>query len=308
MFIVWHIVTFGAIAIFLFVITYRTLAISRLPIHLRWELAPIPHEKGKGRYGGSYLEEYEWWNKTQHKSHIASMIYMAKEILLLRGVWEHNRALWPLTFAFHLGIYLIVGMLCLNIVNVVFVISEVPLYVLNLSLGVASVFALGGYLLGGLGTIGLMLKRALDPNLRPFNTVSKYFNLLFLAAFFISGAYAWFHSKDFASEMSFFIKSLITLDAGVTLTFPLSLHIIVALLFILYLPLTDMIHFVAKYFTYHKIRWDDVPQDEKMEKELRALLAQPVTWSAAHVKADGKKSWVDIAAAEMNDEKESQIN
>jgi len=54
--IVWHIFAFGAIRIFLIVITYRTLAIIRLPVHLRWELAPIPHEKGKSRYGGSYLE------------------------------------------------------------------------------------------------------------------------------------------------------------------------------------------------------------------------------------------------------------
>ena len=47
--IIWHIFAFGAIAIFLAVAIYRTLAIVRLPIHLRWELAPIPHEKGKGR-------------------------------------------------------------------------------------------------------------------------------------------------------------------------------------------------------------------------------------------------------------------
>ena len=44
--IVWHIFAFGTIGIFLIVITYRTLAIIRLPVHLRWELAPIPPEKG----------------------------------------------------------------------------------------------------------------------------------------------------------------------------------------------------------------------------------------------------------------------
>lgn len=303
--IVWYIFAFGAIGIFLIVITYRTLAIIRLPIHLRWELAPIPHEKGKGRYGGSYLEEYEWWNKPQRRSRIAPIIYMAKEIFLMRGVWKHNRALWPLTFAFHMGIYLIVGMLFLNVVNAVFIIAEVPLSVLNVSLGIASVLALGGYLLGSLGAIGLMLKRALDSNLRPFSTISKYFNLLFLGAVFISGGYAWLHSGELASEMSFFIKRLITLDAGVTATFPLSLHIVISLLFILYLPWTNMIHFIAKYFTYHEIRWNDAPQDEKMEKELRGLLAQPVSWSATHVKADGKKNWVDITTEKMSDEKES---
>jgi nitrate reductase gamma subunit len=303
--IVWHIFTFGAIGIFLIVLTYRTLAIIRLPVHLRWELAPIPHEKGKNRYGGSYLEEYEWWNKLQRRSHIAPVIYMAKEIFLLRGVWKHNRALWPFTFSLHLGVYLIIAMLFLNVANAVFIIAEVPLYVLNLSLGIASIFAVGGYLLGSLGTIGLLLKRAIDPNLRLFNTVSRYFNLLFLGAVFISGFFAWLHVKDFAAKMSFFIKKIITFDTGLTVFFPLSLHILILLLFILYLPLTDMIHFIAKYFTYHAIRWDDKPQDEKMEKELRGLLDQPVTWSAAHIKADGKKSWADIVTTKNSDEKRS---
>jgi nitrate reductase gamma subunit len=303
--VVWLILVFGVVGIFLILVTYRTLAIIRLPVHLRWELAPIPHEKGKGRYGGSYLEEYEWWNKPQHRSRIAPIISMAKEIFLLRGVWEHNRALWPLTFAFHMGIYLIVVMLLLSVVNAVFIIAEVPLYVLNVSLGIASVFALAGYLLGSLGAIGLIIKRALDPNLRPFNTITKYFNLVFLGAVFISGACAWFSSPDFASEMSLFVKGLINLDTGVAFTFPLSLHVIISLLFVLYLPWTDMIHFIAKYFTYHEIRWNDAPQDEKMKRELRGLLAQPVSWSAAHVEANGAKNWVDITTKKTTDEKEA---
>jgi nitrate reductase gamma subunit len=179
------------------------------------------------------------------------------------------------------------------------------LSVLNVVQEIASVLALVGYLLGSLGAVGLILKRALDGNLRPFNTVSKYFNLLFLGAVFITGAYSWFNSGDFASEMSFFIKGLVTLDSGVTLTLPLSLHVIVSLLFLLYLPLTNMIHFIAKYFTYHEIRWDDKSKNEKMEKELRGLLSQPVSWSAAHVKANGKKNWVDITTEKKSDEKES---
>ena len=303
--IVWHIFAFGVIGIFLIVITCRTLAIIRLPVHLRWELAPIPHEKGKSRYGGSYLEEYEWWNKSQPRSRIAPIIYMAREIFLLRGVWEHNRTLWPFTFSLHLGIYLVVGMLFWQVVNALLIMVQSPLSILDFSLGMASVFALGGYLLGSLGAIGLILKRAFDANLRPFNTLSRYFNLLFLSAVFISGGYAWLHTADFISVMSLFIKRLITFEAGVTVPFPLSLHLVISLLFMMYLPLTDMIHFIAKYFTYHEIRWNDAPQDEKMEKALSVLLAQPVTWSAPHVKADGQKNWVDIATAEMSDEKEA---
>jgi hypothetical protein len=63
-----------------------------------------------------------------------------------------------------------------------------------------------------------------------------------------------------------------------------------------------MIHFIAKYFTFHEVRWEDEPLTRKMEKELNALLAQPVTWSGSHVKADGKKNWVDIASTDIRDE------
>jgi nitrate reductase gamma subunit len=230
---------------------------------------------------------------------------MLVEIFLLRAIWRHNRPLWPLTFAFHTGIYLVAGMLFFSLVSALLIIAEVPPSVLNVFLAIASVLALAGYLLGGLGAIGLILKRALDSGLRSFNTFSKYFNLVFLGALFTSGAYAWFSSGDFASETSLFIKGLITLDAGIAASFPLSLHIVISLLFLIYLPFTDMIHFIAKYFTYHEVRWDDRPQDERMKKELRQLLSQPVSWSAPHVKADGRKNWIDLTTKKTNDEKEA---
>jgi nitrate reductase gamma subunit len=299
--IFWHISVFGVLAVFLIITIYRAIALARLPVHLRWELAPIPHEKGKMKYGGSYLEEYEWWKKRQQKSRLAPLRYMAVEILLLRGIWRHNRKLWPLTFAFHGGIYLVFAMLLLSIVNAIFIITGVSASVLDVFLAITSVVALAGYLLGGLGAIALILKRALDANLRSFNSVSKYFNLVFLGAVFASGAYSWFATPDFALTLSQFIKGLVTLDTGVTIAFPLSMHVILASLFFLYLPWTDMIHFVAKYFTYHEIKWDDSPKDAKMEKELEGLLAQPVSWSAEHIKADGKKSWADLTTKKSDE-------
>ncbi len=301
--IFWHISVFGVLAVFLIGTIYRAWYLARLPVHLRWELAPIPHEKGKMAYGGSYLEDYEWWKKKRPRSRLDPIIYMVVEIFLLRAIWKHNLKLWPLTFAFHTGIYLVFAMLLLSILNAIFIITEVPTAVLDVFLVITSVVALAGYLLGGLGAISLILKRLLDADLRAFNSTSKYFNLAFLAAVFISGAYSWFATPDFALTLSQFIKGLVTLDTGVSVSFPLSLHVILASLFFLYLPFTDMIHFVAKYFTYHEIKWNDSPKDARMEKELKELLAQPVSWSAEHIKADGKKSWTDLTTKQKTDEK-----
>jgi len=292
--IFWHIGVFGVLAVFLIVTIYRTIAIARLPVHLRWELAPIPREKGKAKYGGSYLEDYEWWKKRRRTSWLAPLLYMAVEILLLRAIWKHNRKLWPLTFAFHTGIYLVFLMLLLSILNAILMVTNVSASVLDVFLVITSVAALAGYLLGGLGAVSLLLKRIFDSDLRAFNSTAKYFNLAFLAAVFISGAYSWFAIPDFALTLSQFVEGLVTLDTSLTIVFPLSLHVILASLFFLYLPFTDMIHFVAKYFTYHAIKWDDSIKDARMEKELNELLTQPVSWSAEHIKADGKKSWADL--------------
>ena len=77
----------------------------------------------------------------------------------------------------------------------------------------------------------------------------------------------------------------------------LKAHFLLAFVFLAYLPFTQMMHFVAKYFTYHEIRWDDNPVEAggKMEKEILELLGQSPTWAGPHVRADGKKTWVDIA-------------
>jgi nitrate reductase gamma subunit len=304
--IVWHIVTFGAIIFFLAIFVYRMAAFARLPIHLRWELAPIPHEKGKGDYGGSYLEEYEYWRQPRRTSIIAPVIYMLQEIFLLKGIWKNNRTLWPLSFSLHTGIYILVITLLLQVLNAVLIISKITGAVLNVTLTIAVVLALTGFILGGVGAIGLILKRAMDVNYRPFTTFTRYFHLVFLGLVFLSGIYAWAATDDFARTASTFIKDVVTLDSGITVAFPLSMHIIILLLFIIYLPLTDMVHFLAKFFTYHHVRWNDAPQDEKMTAELRDLLSQPVGWSAAHVPAEGQKSWAESTGGKKDNDKKTE--
>jgi nitrate reductase gamma subunit len=288
----WHVFIIGSLVVFVFILVYRTVRIINMPTHLRWELAPIPHEKGKGKYGGSYYEEYEWWGKRRQKSLIAVIKYMAIEILLLQAIWKHNRALWPLSLAFHTGIYLVALAVLLSIIGAFMSIGGITSGVL---LDITSVIVIIGYILGGLGAIGLILKRISDANLRPFSSFSTYFNLIFLGAIFVTGIISWLQAGNLAADMSFIIKQTLTLDSAINITFPLSLHISLSLLFLIYLPLTNMIHFVAKYFTYHEIRWDDEPQDTKMTEEIQGLMKQPVGWSSSHIKAEGKKNWTDTS-------------
>lgn len=280
---------------------YRILAIIRMPAHLRWELAPIPHEKPNKKCKDSYSKENEWRREKQRKSFTGVVSYMAGEIFLFKGVWENNRTLWPFSFSMHLGIYLVIFSIVFHVLNALFIITGVTGYINDVFKNIAAVIALAGYILGTLGAIGLILKRSLDVNLRNFGSFSVYFRLVFLAAIFISGIFAWFYTSDFASTTSLFTRNLLALDSAITATTPLSLHIIISLLFLIYLPFTDMAHFITKYFTYHAVRWNDEPLNIKMETELNGLKRQTPTWSAPHIPTG--KTWAEVATEKPEDEK-----
>ncbi|MFH2205005.1 MAG: respiratory nitrate reductase subunit gamma [Elusimicrobiota bacterium] len=285
-----------ATAVFAIGFVYRGLSIKMMPMHLRWELAPVPHEAGKAHYGGSYLEEFEWWTKPREKSLLSEGLYMFKEIVFLKGVWEHNRPLWIFSFPFHFGLYLLTAMTGALLLAAF---AFPPAERLALLLGTA------GYILGAIGTVGLFLKRLLDPKLKPFATPASFFNLLVLAAVFVSGAYAVF-TTSFTAEMTGFIKAFFSGNTGMAVSGAIAAHIAAGMFFLLYLPFSYMMHFLAKYFFYHEIRWNDEPMNPAMEEEVKQLLGQTVTWSAPHLGADGKKNWVDIATSDMPKKEETK--
>jgi nitrate reductase gamma subunit len=290
------ILIFAYLAVLVFAVGFiwRVLYIKRMPVHLRWELAPVPHEKGKASYGGSYLEEFEWWTKPREKSLLNEGLYMFQEIVFLKGVWESNRPLWRWSFPFHFGLYLLTGMVVCLILTTLGVTFLGP---------VAQVLGGVGYALGTLGTVGLFAKRMVDPKLSPFASPASFFNLAILAAVFVSGGIAVL-AGDFVPSMTSFIGAFVAGDLAVELGAPVSAHIAFAMLFLIYLPFSYMMHFVAKYFMYHEVRWNDEPirGNRAMAEEVQALLGQPVSWSAPHLGADGKKNWVDIATADVSEE------
>ena len=89
------ILTYALGAVFVMAFLHRAMKIAKLPMHLRWELAPVPHEKGRAHYGGSYFEEFEWWTKPREKSKINELVYMFKEINFFEKLWnrKHERPL-----------------------------------------------------------------------------------------------------------------------------------------------------------------------------------------------------------------------
>jgi nitrate reductase gamma subunit len=291
--IFWLIGTWGAIAVSLAVSIWRILSIMRLPRHLRWELAPIPGERSRGSYGGSYLEEYEWWTKKRQKSHGASVIYMAKEIFFMHGIWRNNKGLWPFSFFLHWGIYLLVIALIFQVVFAIifqigFTISE-PL------LRTISILSLIAFLTGTAATVSFMIKRSFDRNLAWSNTIGTFLHLAILCAVFVSGGAAWLFVDEWEHHVIGFIGGILTFDQAMTVPLPLAVSTGFTLLFCLYLPFTNMLHMVTKYFLYHHIRWDERPQSAFKEIEFQKLLAQPIGWRRIRNGSGSQKTWSEVA-------------
>ncbi len=269
--------------------------IAKAPVHLRWELYPVPHEKGKAHYGGSRLEDYEWWKKPIKKDLMGEIKVMASEILFLSAVKKHNSKLWLGSYPFHLGLYLAIINSMLIAISAFFPSTS---YILNpIILGVV-------WILGIFGTIGsalLLYKRIFDRKYSIYSTFSHYFNIILIGSVFVT-ALLWLTSaNDYLGESLAFFRGLPHLEIQSNLSAIGTLHILIALFLVVYIPFTHMTHFFTKYFTYHKVRWDDEPNlpGSKLEKRLSHYLNMPVSWSAPHIGADGRKTWLAIAASDM---------
>lgn len=296
---------YAGIAVFLLASVARIFFWQRMPIHMRWELYPVAHEAKA--YGGSYFEEPEWWTKKRHTSLIAEIRAMAAEILFLVAVREHNRKLWWRTFPFHFGLYLVAA--CTAAMAFLGLLAAFSpslcggrfAAVVEAGIPIAGYTGLGLSVLGALG----LLQRRLT-TLWDFSSAADLFNLVaFIAVFGLALANALLVDRDF-SRTSTFVANLVTLRLaplsgdGLAALLPGLTATLMALL-VAYIPLTHMSHFIGKYFAYHGIRWNDTPnlRGSREEAEVNAMLKRPVTWAAAHIRGDGKKTWAEACTEEI---------
>ena len=307
-----HLVTYAAAIAFLTVIVIRFIRMNSMPMHLRWELYPVAHEPGaKAKYGGSHLEEIDWWTKPKESSTVNELLYMIPEMLFLVALFEHNRKLWWRSFPFHFGLYFLLGTIGLIAFGAILELVGIPVTNgENASMIGMGIFYLPqisgviGMILTAFGSIGLLHMRLTDPDLSDYTPVSAIFNLiLFLAVLFIAWITFIFIDPTYQLTRAY-IQSLFTFNFAAPLESTLlGIEILLSVLLIAYIPMTHMAHFFLKWFTYHQIRWDDEAYSpgSKLEKKIFKQVQYPVTWSAPHLKADGKKNWLDIATEEIDE-------
>lgn len=298
-----HILTYFTFIVFVVLVILRMIRIGTAPVHLRWELYPVPHESGpRAKYGGSKMEELDFWTKKYKSNILGELSVMIPEILFLKGIWEYNRRLWTGSYPFHLGLYLIFFNIALFIIAAIITLSGSTVSAEASGFNLWLYWAMYGIswiatVIGTLGAVRMLFLRLVDDGLYKFSTMSHYFNIVLIGAFYFTG-FLWVAlNPDVVDQiLTFFIGILTFSEMGAFPTIAY-VHMYVGLFFAFYLPFTHMTHFFTKYFTYHKIRWDDsqVVPGSAMEKKLAQQLTQPVTWSALHIGADGKKNWLDLA-------------
>lgn len=279
-----------------------------LPVHVRWEIYPVQHEPAaKAAYGGSYMEELDWWEKEPPHSRFHALTYMIPEILLLRGLWKENRRFWWVSFPFHFGMYLMIATFALLILHACLSLWASSVVAPGATAGMVLnglIIAVGwiGLILGNIGWLGVLTKRLADPELRAYSSVADYFNLGFIALFFFSAFIAALFGDPWLGGAKAYTVGLLTGGGGPQGYLPSAsgtVAIVSASLLIAYIPLTHMSHMFMKYFLYHDVKWDDAPNRRggRIEAAIMKNLALRPTWQAKHVAADGRKSWRDTATA-----------
>ncbi|MDR2696788.1 MAG: respiratory nitrate reductase subunit gamma [Deltaproteobacteria bacterium] len=269
------------------------------PQHVRWELYPVGHEAGpRVAYGGSYLEDVDWWKKKQESSFVNGLKALLMEALFLHATFEHNRSLWNRTYPFHCGLYLLLGGFFLTVFAALAQLMGIaPGACLTLVGNLVQVLSLLGCIGVTAGACALIHRRLNQENLRKYSMREHYVNLGAFAALGALGVLAWLSNPSFFELGRDFIANALRFQFVDPGSASFSLYLILGFALAAYVPATHMGHFYMKYFLYHDIRWGDQPaQDsEAAQQKIGTQLSYRVSWSASHIKGDGQKTWAEVA-------------
>lgn len=285
----------------------RWVHFARMPLHLRWELYPVARDQS-APHGGSAFEQVDWWRSESKDNHLGKLGFMLTEILLLRGVRDHNRGLWLRSYPFHLGLYLLCAFTALLLGGAVAEAGGVGISAQSGGLAGWLAIATGivgpaGFILLGVGALGLLVRRLFIPVLRENSSGADFLNLALFLAHAVLGLLTYALVDGDFVFLRGFVRAVVTLQMPDALPWPVAAEIVLGCALIAYVPLTHMSHFFTKWFMYHRVRWDDEPnrRGSKIEATVQRQLGYKVEWNAPHIRGGGHKTWVDVATEKGGD-------
>lgn len=287
---------------FIYLSLSKAMKYAKMPMHGRLDLYPVPKEKGtgefanRGHYGGSYFEDVKWWSKPREVSHVGELVEMLKEMLFIKKLFDNQRPLWWISYSLHLGIYLLIAWTVLLFVGAITEITGLAIDSSNWwsMLIFHATFFTGaiGALLAGFGASSLFMKRLFVENFKKYTTVQEYFNLLFIFIVVATGILVW--AKDPMFNYGRHIAHSMLTFSPINADSVLATHIVLLGTLLIYIPLTKMSHYVGKYFSFHKVLWDNDPNlpGSQIEQTIKAgaSFKPSKTWSAPHYQPTENKT------------------
>lgn len=274
------------------------------PLHIRWELYPVPHEgPKKAAYGGSYMEESNWWTKPRHVDHWMDIKAMLMEIIFLEATYKNNPKLWARSYPFHMGLYLLMGgtiVLLFAAFLQICGLSPHNGFIIFLGNIINAISMSGGFLIAA-GGIALIMRRIQDKGLKRYTTKEMFFNLGGFSLFGILTLLAWVFNPSYYAVANKFMTNLLTFNFSPLGSTWFVLSMLVGFVMLLWIPVTNMKHLLIKYFMYHDIRWGDeaTVYSERNQKLIEKELQFDVTWSAPHIAGDGgTHTWAEVATTD----------
>lgn len=275
--------------LFLGISAYKAHQYAKMPMHGRLDLYPVPKEKGH-EHGGSYYEQAEWWNKPREVSHAAELVDMLKEILFIKKLFQNQRSLWWLSYALHLGIYFIIAWTVLLVTGAVTEFTGGAVTAGGSLWGMilfylTPVVGWCGFVLAAFGASSLFIRRLGDSTLKKYTTPQEYLNLLLLFVVTATGMVVWGADPSMTGARVAMenLLSFKALNASPLMV----IHIILAGIMLVYIPLSKMSHYVGKFFSFHMVIWENDPNlpgseiEEKIRKSSQYLSQNK--WSAPHI-------------------------
>ena len=291
--------TYVSFIVVIIAYTLKVIKVARMPLHLRWELYPVAHEKGY-KYGGSYCEELEWWTKPIQKNVVRSVLLKLRDYLSFSEYFHRKRGYWLGLFPWHIGFYLLMGFQALSFLSALLILTtglsvsaESANILGKILYHLSLVVAVGGFVAGSIGSIVLLIRRLADADLRAYSSPMDYFNYLFFLALFLSGLIVWFSGPTLFAYREFW-KSLITFSY-IDIEPAIYVFVMLFALHLIHLPFTRSTHYITKLFAFFGVLWDDAPnfRGSDVGKKIEKALAKPVSWAAPHIQSG--KSWGEIA-------------
>lgn len=265
----------GAMICFFAITAWRAWRWSRMPMHSRLDLYPIPKEgAGRADYGGSYFEDPKWWCKPRAEDKLNETKDILMEMVFIRKLFKNQKSLWWASESFHVGIYVMFCWTLLLILTTLFWFE--PLLLFSKAVGVV------GFLLATVGAAALLIRRLAAATLRKYTTPQEYFNLAFILIVLATGIACW------TGQASPFAVAAGILGRGEASFSPLvGAHLVLLGLMLVYIPASKMSHYVGKFFAFHKVLWDNDPNKpgNKVNQRLTATAAHVprASWGAPHI-------------------------